>query len=421
MPDDGDVKDVQGESAASELEKLRAENIALKGELATERKPRGSFWRSFLVWLLIVLACLTAFGGAIAVWMRATTLDTDTFVNTVAPLIQEDAVATVVSNKAVEALFKEAEITKYLEEALPEDLKFVAEPLSSGMETVAEFAAKKILTSDQFQWVLEKMLRLAHSEAVAVIRGDAAVKLTEEGKVILDVGELLTDVRDQLVADGMGFLKNISIPESAGQLVLFEADNLGMVKSMVKLLDTLHWILPLLSLILFAAAILIAKDRRKALMGAGVGLAIAMAFSLIVLRLARADLLGQIEDKEILEAAGIIWNRVLSGLVGTNWSVLALGVLVSIGAAIAGPYDWAVSLRKKTAELFKSWRERRKGGEKATGPVGTFIGAHAGGLRIAGAAVAIVVLLLLPSLSVLAVIITAVIYVLYLGAIELLR
>lgn len=420
MPDNGDVKDVQEESPASELEKLRAENIALKKELVTKKKPRGSFWRSFLVWLLIVLACLTAFGGAIAIWMRATTLDTDTFVNTVAPLIQEDAVATVVSNEAVKALFKEAEITKYLEEELPEDLKFIADPLSSGLETVAEFAAKKILMSDQFQWVLEKMLRLAHSEAVAIITGEDAVKLTEEGKVILDVGELLTDVRDQLVADGMGFLKDISIPESAGQLVLFEADDLGIIKSTVNLLDTLHWILPLLALVLFAAAILIAKDRRKALLGAGVGLAIAMALSLVVLRLARADLLGQIEDKGIQEAAGIIWNRVLSGLVGTNWGALALGVLVAIGAAIAGPYDWAVSLRKKTAEMFKSWRERRKGGEKVKGPVGTFIGVHAGGLRIAGAVVAIIVLLLLP-ISALAIIITAAIYVLYLVAIELLR
>ncbi len=421
MPDDGDVKDVHEESPASELEKLRAENIALKKELVTKKKPRGSFWRSFLVWLLIVLACLTAFSGAIAVWVRTTTLDTNNFVNTVAPLFQEDAVAAVISKEAVDALFKEAKITKYLEDELPEDLKFIADPLSSGLESLAELAAKEIIASDQFQWVLKKMLRLVHSEAVGIIRGDTAVKLTEEGKVILDIGELLTNVRDQLVADGLGFLKDISIPESAGQIVLFQADDLGMVKGMVNLLDTLNWLLPLISLILFGAAILIAKDRRKALLGAGVGLAIAMALSLIVLRLARADLLGQIEDKGIHEAAAIIWNRVLSGLVGTNWGVLALGVLVAIGAAIAGPYDWAVSLRKKTAEMFKSWRERRKSGDKADGPFGTFISAHAGGLRIAGAAVAIIVLLLLPTLSALAVVITAVIYVIYLGAIELLR
>lgn len=420
MADEGDTKDVQANSASA-LERLRAENIALKEELAAKKKRKGSCWRSFLVWLLIVLACLTAFGGAIAVWVRTTTLDTDTFVKTVVPLIQEDAVAAVITKEAVAALFKEADIAGNLKAELPEDLKFIAEPLSSGLESLAELAAKEIITSNQFQWVLEKMIRLVHSEAVGVIRGDAEVKLTEEGKVILDVGELLTDVRDQLVADGMGFLKDISIPESAGEIVLFEADNLGIVKGIVNLLDTLNWILPLLTLVFFGAAILIAKDRRKALMGAGVGLAIAMALSLIVLRLARAELLGQIEDKGIHEAAGIIWNRVLSGLVGTNWGALALGVLVAIGAAIAGPYDWAVSLRKKIAELFQSWRERRKSGEKEAGPFGTFIAAHAWGLRIAGAVVAIIVLLLLPNLSALAVIITAVIYVLYIAAIELLR
>ena len=420
MSDDGDTKDVQANSA-SELERLRAENATMKEELATKKKPRGSLWRSFLVWFLIVLACLTTFGGAIAVWVRTTTLDTDSFVKTIAPLFQEDAVAAVISKEAVDALFKEAEIAKHLEEALPEDLKFIADPLSSGLESLAELAAKEIIISDQFQWVLEKMLRLTHSEAVAVIRGETAVKLTEEGKVILDVKELLTNVRDQLVADGMDFLKDISIPESAGQIVLFEADNLGMVKGVVNLLDTLNWVLLLLALVFFVAALLIAKDRRKALLGAGVGLAIAMALSLIILRLTRAELLGQIENKEIYEAAGIIWNRVLSGLVGTNWGALALGVLVAVGAAIAGPYNWAVSLRRNTAELFQSRRERRKGGEKATGPVGTFIAAHAWGLRIAGAAVATIVLLLIPSLSVLAVIITAAIYALYLVAIELLR
>ncbi|MBU4195009.1 MAG: hypothetical protein KKF66_08450, partial [Actinobacteria bacterium] len=410
MADDGNARDPESDSVSAELEKLRVENAVLKEEHSVKRKRKDSFSRSFLVWFLIVLACLTAFGGAIAVWTRATTLDTDDFVNTVAPLIKEDAVATVISNKAVDALFKDVYVTGHLEEALPEDLQFVTEPLSNVLETLAGLAAKEILTSDQFYWVWENALRLAHSEAVEVIRGDSEVKLTEEGKVVLDLGELLSGIRDQLVDNGMEFLKGIDIPDSAGQFVLFEADNLGMAKDVVNLLDTVNWALPLLSLIFFIVAVLIAKDRRKALLGAGVGLAVAMVLTLIVLRLAKEELLGQIKDMDVQAAAGVVWNHVFAGLVRTDWGALTLGVLVAVGAAVAGPYNWAISLRKKTAGLFGGWRERRKSGNKAVGPVGAFIADHAGGLRIVGAAVALIILLLLPHLSALALIITAVVY-----------
>lgn len=416
MANEGNSKD-----EASELERLRAENITLKEELAAGEVRKGSFWRSFLVWLLIVLACIFAFSGAIAVWVRATTLDTDVFVDTVAPLIQEDEVARVISQQAVEALFEEVGIADYLEQALPEDLEFVAEPLSDGLEAAAELAAREILTSDQFQWVWENALRLAHSQAIRVIQGEDGIELTEEGQVILDIGALLTDIRDRLVEDGMDFLENVPIPESAGQIVLFEDENIGMIKGAVNLLDDLKWMLPILAFVFFLAAVVIAEDRRKALLGAGIGLAIAMAISLVALRLARAELLGQIENADVRAAAEVVWNRLFAGLVGLDWGVFTLGVLVAIGAAIAGPYSWAVSLRKKTSDFFEGWRERRKEGEKESGPIGAFITEYAWGLRIAGAAIAIIVLLLLPTLSAVALIITVAVYLVYLAVIEILR
>jgi hypothetical protein len=424
MADDLDSQDRQEIKSPEEIEKLKAENIALKEQLEKkkgERKSRGGSFRNFMVWFMVILACFFAITGVLATWVRATTLDTNTFVKTVAPLIQKDAVANAVSEEAVKVLFEKVDITGSIQQVLPAKLQFMAKPLASGVQTMAREAAKKILKSSQFQWAWQKILRLAHGSAIKIIKGEGGVSVTSQGKVVLDIGNLLTEIKDRLVAEGLDVLKNVPIPASAGQVELFSSEKLGALKSVVDLLDTLNWVLPLLSFIFFLLAVVIAKDRRKTLLGAGVGLAIAMAVLLILLSLTKAELLGQIKNKSYHEAGLVIWSSVFSGLRQTDVGLLVLGVLVALGAAVVGPYDWAVSLRSKIGGLFENWRERRKSGDKSKGPVGSFITAHAWALRIAGAVVAIIVLLALPHLSAVALIVTAAIYLVYLVAIELLR
>ncbi len=407
----------------TEVERLRGEKAALQAELAkTKTKgPRHFPWRGVIMWVLIVLASIMALFAPIAIYIRSTYLNTDNFVSTVAPLIQEEEVARAVSDQAAQALVDGLHIEDRLKNQLPDQLGFIAGPVSSGVEELTRRLTREVITSDQFYWVWEGALRLAHQTAAGIIKGDKAIEVSTQGVVTLDVGELLTNVRDRLVRAGLGFLDKIPIPQSSRTIVLFQDSQLGVIKQAANLLNTLYWILPLLALIFFVAAVIVSKDRRRALMICGAGLAMVMAISLLALNLTRTELLGHMHNQTRLAAAQVVWSDLIHNLVALNWGLFALGIVVAGGSAVAGPYGWAVWLRRSAAIPFGAWRDRRQRGDKKPGPVGTFVNTHAWGFRIAGAIVAFVVLILFSKLTFGAVIWTVVILLIYLAAIELLR
>jgi len=411
------------EQLKAEVERLRAEKAALQAELqgkkVKERKPFP--WRNLIAWILVVLAFIMAIGAGPASWAHDYLMDTDRFVATVAPLIRDDAVAQALSERAATRLVEELDVQDRLDRVLPEGITFIAGPITNGVQTLAQKTAETILQSDQFYWVWEKMLRFAHSTAVATVRGEGSLELTKEGDIVLDIGELLQELKTRLVDAGLTFLEKVPVPEGAGTVVLFTADELGVVQGMVHLLDTLNWVLPALAILFLVAAVLISTDRRRFLLISGITLTVAMAISLIGLNYGKNYLLDQIKVPTNLTAAQVVWTGVVSNLTQILAGILALGVVVSVGAAVAGPYQWAVWLRTKTSHLFGAWQDRRRRGVKEPGPIGKFVEAHKMALRIGGLVLILFILLLLPEVKAGAVIGSAIAFVVYLAVIELVR
>ena len=332
---------MDGDSAGrdrSDLEELQEEVARLKAELQEQRtRARKPFpWRNFLAWVLIVLATLTAVAAPIASWGHDYLLDTDRFVNTVAPLIQEDDVAQAISIRAAEKLVEELNIEGRLDRLLPDNIDFLSAPLASGIETLAQKSAKAILESDQFYWVWERILTIAHTTAVEAIRSERAIEITEEGDVLLDIGALLQEVKDQLVDAGLSFLDRVPVPADAGTLVLFTSRELGMAKGGVHALDTLNWFLTALALLFFIAAVAISTERRKFLMASGIGFALAMAITLIALNVSENQLLGHVESELNLAAAQVVWTKLFSSLVAILWGGLALLVAARLDPTDGG-------------------------------------------------------------------------------------
>lgn len=441
MPENREPPGDEQLMSAEELERLRAWNEALKARLEQtgKREKRGGLWRGFTVWLLIILACILSIAGVLSTWVKTTTLDTDTFVSTVAPLVKQDAVAEAATDIAVEKLFEAYDVTGRIEtglddlsgvikEVAPENLSvpdinlsFIAGPISNGLEGFAGTVARKILQSDQFYKVWERSLRTAHTVAVNIITGKTDALVTSRGDtVVLNLEKLLTRVKDELVDAGLGFLDKVPVPDNFGQIELFSAEQLGTAKSGVHLLEMLSWVLPLLAFVFFVLAVVIAEDRRKALLRAGIGLAIAMLITLIVLKVAHGQLFNQIKDAGVLAAADVVWGTVISGLRQAIWGLLVLGLVVGVGSGVVGPSRWAVWLREHSTDFFKNWRARREGEKGKTG-FSAFIDRYAWWFRTGGLVVAAIVLVLLPTVSGLAVILTVIILGVYLVAVELLR
>jgi hypothetical protein len=435
------VDENNGLKSDSEVARLKAENEALKAQVSkkAKREKKGGFWRRFTVWLLIILACIFSLLGVFSTWIRATTLDTNTFVNTVAPLVKSEAVAKAVTDVAVKQLFEQydvkgkiktglTQLDTAIRSALPPkvpvpdvSLGSLADPISSGLESASKTVAQKILTSDAFYKIWESSVRMSHQAAINIIRGNKNAAVTSQGdKVILNISPLLDKIKAQLVASGLTFLDEVQVPANIGQFELFTAKQLGSVKSIVKLLDLLYWLLPLLALLCFIGAVWLSKNHRRALIRSGVGLVIVMLLVLIVLKVAHSQLFNQIKVPENLAAADVVWGSLLHGLKQAVWGILVLGAVVAIGAGFAGPSKWAVWTREHTSDFFAKWRARRQG-EAEKSKFSAFLDKYQWWFRIGGLVVAVIILAILPHVSALAIILAVVILAIYMALIELLR
>jgi hypothetical protein len=78
-------------------------------------------------------------------------------------------------------------------------------------------------------------------------------------------------------------------------------------------------------------------------------------------------------------------------------------------------------VRSHVNELFEHARQRRKGAEEVEKPFFAFVNRYAWWLRIGGLAIAVLVLVFLPTISGLTIIITAAVLLVYMALIELLR
>lgn len=322
-------------------------------DLEKQGKKSVPGWRVFVVWLMVVLGSLCSFFGVFAVWVTAVALDTNTFTDTVAPLISEDPLARAVSVEAVKLLFEQAGVEKAIQKELPKSLEFAAEPLAGGLQKLAEEAARAILKTRAFQSVWREALRSAHASAVAVIRNEEGIEINTEGEVELDLIYLLDSIRKSLADSGVDSLKGVKISGDAGKVVLFTSGELGAAKQVVNVLDTLNWVFPVLAMLFFVVAVIAAGDRRKALLIVGAGLVLAMALGLVAVFASQPVVLGKIGDTQLRAAADVVWSGLTGGLIAAQVIILVIGALIVAGAVLAGPYGWAVKLRSGVAGVFR--------------------------------------------------------------------
>jgi hypothetical protein len=383
------------------------------GNAASKKKaPR---WRRALVALLVIGGCVLAPVSVIGLWARNTLLDTNQYVDTVAPLAKDPAIQEAIANRVSRRLVTSVDIEAELKADLPPRVQFAAPAIASGFESFVHVATLKIVQSDRFQTLWENINRRAHSRVVAVLEGEGTKNVdTENGKVVLDVSALIDRVKKRLDDRGITIFDNVG-KDAPQQFVLFESEQLTKAQSGVRLLKTVTYALPFLALLAFAVAIALSPNRRRTLLRAALGFAFGMALVLIVFNLARGAYLDAIENAGRSRAAGAAaYDQILDFLRISLRTTFALGLVVALGAWLAGPGRLATRIREGVLGLV------RGGGEGEVTPVGRFVSSYRIPLRVLVVAIGILILVVLSHPGPLAVLVVAVLVVVGLLLIEFL-
>lgn len=335
----------------------------------SEPKPYGRGRRTAVA-LLLIVACVLAPLSLIAVWTRNTLLDTDQYVDTVAPLATNSAIIDAAATNITNSLVSSTDVEARVKAALPARADFIAPAVASSLQTVVHNLAVRVLSSDQFQALWERANRRAHDQVEALVTGGGSSISTKNGEVAVNLGPVVDRVKQRLDGLGIDVFSGASSTRVSPRFVLVQSDDLKSAQSAVDLLQKLAIALPILMLLLFAAAIALSHNRRKTTLHAGLGFALGMLVVLTAFNLGRVAYLDAVKSAN-RDAAAAVYDQLLSFLRLSARSLFALGLLVAIGAWLAGPSHAASRVRsvvrggegtQLATEGFAGWVARSRTG-----------------------------------------------------------
>jgi hypothetical protein len=401
--------ELTGEERA-ELERLRAEVATLRSRLRQPAADRGDRvaavrrtgrqrWRTIVATLLIVLACLLAPLSVVAVWARNQVTNTDRYVATVAPLAEDPAIQNAIADQITAQVFTYIDVRGLTNEVvdalaarglpprLADQLQALTVPIASGVQGFTRTQVGKVVQSQAFADAWVQANRVAHDELVKALTGEGGGAITvEDNRVSVNLAPFIQTVKQQLTA--AGFTLAARIPEVNASFTVFQSDSITRARSAFNLLNTLGVWLPVIVLILIVLGVYVARDHRRALVGAGLGVALGMLVLALGLAIFRSIYLNGV-PADVLphDAAAVLYDTIVRFLRAGLRTVLVLGLVVAAGAFLTGQSVTAVRTRESLARAI-GWLQG--GAEQAglrTGPVGGWVHRHKRALRI-GAVVA---------------------------------
>jgi hypothetical protein len=407
----------------AELERLRREVEVLRSDGHPAR--RRFRWRSLLSVVLVVLGCVLAPVAGVAVWTNNQLSNTDRFVRSVSPLIDDPDVQNALTNRLTATVFQYVDVQGLADDAvtalnglgLPPELVTrlgtLTPTVTSAVQGFVRDKIAEVVASPRFESAWDQAIRVAHRQMDAVLSGDAESVVVRGDTVYLDLAPFIDVVKQRLSDAGLTAVD--LVPEVHPTVALAKADTLVRAQTAYSTMDTVANVLPWVVLMLLVVGVYLARNRWRALVGTGLGLALSMVVLAAGLLVARALLVGQVPTAAAPATASgfdIVVTYLRLGL----RTVLVLGLVVALAGFLAGRSETAVRIRRGTAARLHGLR----GGPAAGSPVATWVRRHVRGLRIGAVAAAVLVFVFLTEPSGASILVIAAVLLVVLALIEFL-
>jgi hypothetical protein len=412
----------------AELERLRAETAELHVNPPARR--RRFSWRAIVSALLIVLGCIIAVPTVLGSWAALEVSNTDRWVATVEPLIHDPAIQNVLADRITNQITSQLNITGTINQAsaqlnnkgltrISSLLKSFGPQIASSVTGFIHSTVHTVISSQAMATAWVQVNTVAHQALVKVLsgQGGGAVSVVN-GQIVLNLGPLIVVAKQDLIAHGFSLASQI--PPVSPTIALFQAKDLGKAQSLYRLVKATRIVLIVLTLLLLGAGVYVARGRRRALIGAGLGLAGSMLVLAIGLLIARSIYLSSVPSSVLpADAAAAAFDAFVHFIKVTLRVVLAVGLVVALGAFVTGPSRMAVQIRsalKSGVDWIRNFGERRG---VSTGPVGEWTYLHRRVLRISAVALFALIFVFWGTPDLLVVIVFVILLLIVLGLIEL--
>jgi hypothetical protein len=393
--------------------------VAAPGQHGQRRTGRSRV-RGVLAAVLVAVFAILLPVTILATWAHRTVASTDAYVATITPIAASPEVQAAASRAITNQIYAALNPQQIIAGALPPKAAPLAGPLSNGVKGYLQDGVNKILAGPKFQQLWVSANRFAHAQLITVLNGDSKALRTTGGQVVLNLVPLVNEALRNVQARASALLgKDITLPAisgstipaascqkiaaairrplppTCGQIPLFKASALTAAQHAYQAFNRLVLALLIITPLAFAGALWASTRRRRTLLQLTIGGMLA----LIVVRRAmywlESDLTAGARPAN-RAALSVITGQVLHGFFDITVWFLIGALIVLVVALLTGPYRWAAAARAWARRAAGSAGQlvSAAGGHASSGATVTWARRHLDLLRIGGAVIAALALLI---------------------------
>lgn len=354
----------------------------------TKSQSLAPAWlRATLSFVLIFFAVVLTPNAVIASWLKARITDTDRFVEMTTTALQNPAVEDYLSERVSTIIIDELDIDSLttelfdgLESALPlgdraaSALTLLEKPLANGAKSLITNVTDRVISSEAFDTVIKQTLTITHTQVMNLLKGDTsgAIVADEQGVIGIQVGPIIEAVKGELVKQGVTLAERI--PNIDATIEIGKVDGIVQARIALAALDAAGYWLPVIVLILLIAGVLLARQRARAAVWGGIGVAATSAALLGGLSVGQFAFLATVSPDIIPgNAASVIFGALTDRLNQLVTATLIIGILIAITAYLIGPFRGAIIVRGAVTDTAGRIRTLAEEKGVTTGAFGSFV------------------------------------------------
>ncbi|MCS0498728.1 hypothetical protein [Protaetiibacter mangrovi] len=326
-------------------------------EVAASPAKRGrGTGRAVASVVLIVIAAILAPIALVANTADRLLTDTDYFVDTLEPIIEDPAVQQLIIDEVTDVIRTQAKLDDVvsnlfdgldgldLPPAAIRALQLLEQPAINGLDTLIDRLVTQVVTSDAFRDVITQSLRITHAQVIAALSGHGDVlQISATGEIGIALGPIVEQVKTSLADAGFPFADLIPAVDSV--IVVAESSQAAQLVWLYQLAVAVGPWLQWVVIALFVVAVLVARRWAVAIFGAGLALAISASVLAAGIGVGRVFALTATAGTIPGNALGAIYDTVVASIVASAVAAIIVGLALAVVAALAGPWGWAVALR----------------------------------------------------------------------------
>lgn len=302
--------------------------------------------------ILIVIATILSVVSIFAVWANRQVLTPVNWADTSSRLLENEAIRSQTAQFITDQIYSNVNVQEEIKKALPNQADILAGPAANALRGVAQDGINKALGTAPVQSLWKAANQTLAEQVVNVIDEKNTGFLQFSGNdVKLDLRPAVLNLASKF---GLSTQAE-KIPPGAAEVPVFSSKDIGSVRSAAKALSGAALILPLLSVLLYAAAVMVAAGRRRKVL---IRIGWALIVGALVVLAARNIVGGIVVDSTVTTAAvkpagQATWDIASSMLKDAAVNTIIVAIVFLLALMLAGPRKSAVAIRQWAAPWLK--------------------------------------------------------------------